>query len=66
MEEKDLGNIFSQFYYVSSAEHKGKGIGLDLFIAKEIVEAHFGKNWTESQPGEGSSFHVVFPVNRQL
>lgn len=65
IEEKELKQIFSQFYRVSTAENKGKGIGLGLFIAKEIVEAHFGKIWAESEPGKGSSFHVIFPASRQ-
>ncbi|WP_153800007.1 PAS domain S-box protein [Foetidibacter luteolus] len=66
IEQKYLEDIFSQFYRVSSSENQGKGIGLGLFIAKEIVEAHFGQIWAESEPGKGSLFHVTFPVNRMV
>ena len=60
-----LANIFNQFYRVNSGNTKAKGMGLGLFISKEIMEAHAGKLWAESEPGKGSSFHVILPlVNR--
>jgi PAS domain S-box-containing protein len=62
--EKDLVNIFNQFYRVSTGTNKAKGMGLGLFISKEIIEAHAGKIWAESEIGRGSSFHIVFPINR--
>ena len=60
--EEHLGNIFNQFYRVSAGNANTKGMGLGLFISKEIVEAHSGKIWAESEPGKGSSFHVLLPL----
>jgi signal transduction histidine kinase len=39
------------------------GTGLGLPIVRQIVTLHGGRVWAESQPGEGSTFHVTLPVN---
>jgi PAS domain S-box-containing protein len=66
IDEENLGQIFNQYYRTSTGESKAKGMGLGLFIAKEIVEAHSGRIWAESTPGKGSAFHVVFPIEKRL
>lgn len=66
IDEENLNQIFNQYYRTSTGESKAKGMGLGLFIAKEIVEAHSGRIWAESTPGQGSSFHVVFPVEKRM
>lgn len=56
-------HIFERFYQGRTEVEPGaKGLGLGLFIVKEIVEAHYGKIWVESQPGKGSTFHITLPV----
>jgi signal transduction histidine kinase/integral membrane sensor domain MASE1 len=37
------------------------GLGLGLFITKQIVAAHHGKVWVQSKLGEGATFHVEIP-----
>lgn len=39
------------------------GIGLGLYLAKLIVEAHGGKTTVESEEGQGSTFTVTLPLN---
>ncbi len=62
----DLDKIFNQFYRVSTSSGTATGLGLGLFISKEIMEIHLGKIWAESEVGKGSTFHLTFPINRMI
>lgn len=55
-----LPYIFDRFWRAENSERRG--IGLGLSIAKGIVEAHGGRIWVDSRPGEGSVFHFTLPV----
>ncbi|MET0462835.1 MAG: ATP-binding protein [Chitinophagaceae bacterium] len=61
----ELSQIFDPYYRVSSKQHRAKGAGLGLFIAKEIVSAHRGRIWAESEFGHGSTFNVVIPLEKR-
>jgi signal transduction histidine kinase len=39
----------------------GVGSGLGLTFCKLAVEAHGGRVWVQSRPGEGAAFHFVLP-----
>lgn len=57
-----VANIFSRFERTRGArQSKTAGLGLGLYIAKGVVEAHGGRIWAESIPDETTSFHVVLP-----
>jgi len=56
LEEK----IFGRFYQVEDVQHHSKpGLGLGLYIAREIAKAHGGNVWCEPRDGGGSAFHFT-------
>ncbi len=56
--------IFSRFYRVEAERNRTQGLGLGLYLSREIVTAHHGRIWVESEPGAGSVFYVEWPVTR--
>ena len=57
---EDVRRIFGRFERAVSARHYG-GLGLGLFVSRQIVEAHGGRIAVESRAGEGSTFTVELP-----
>ena len=57
-----LESIFERFKQVDASDSRDKGgSGLGLAISRSIVTAHGGRIWAESQPGQGSTFHLALP-----
>jgi signal transduction histidine kinase len=56
-----LGDLFKKFIQLNRTEGGGgyKGTGLGLAICKEIVAAHHGRIWVESEEGQGTRFHLT-------
>jgi signal transduction histidine kinase len=55
--------IFERLYQDGdSVDNNRSGLGLGLFISREIVKLHQGRMWVASEPGQGSTFTFTLPV----
>ncbi len=60
---EDHGRIFEQFERTDDSRKHAAGLGLGLYITREIVHAHGGEIMLESAPGEGALFRVTLPLH---
>lgn len=58
---ESLSRIFGKFERAVSERHYG-GLGLGLYVTRQIVEAHGGSIRAESEPGKGAAFIVELPA----
>ncbi len=55
--------VFDRFYRVSGQNlHTYPGLGLGLYISREIIQRHGGEIYVESEPGKGTTFYFTLPV----
>jgi signal transduction histidine kinase len=59
--------LFNRFYRAPNAlAHQTDGSGLGLFISRNIMRAHGGDVWFDSQIGRGSTFYLSIPLRKEL
>lgn len=60
---EECDKIFDRLYQAkSTVEASRKGLGLGLYICKELVSLHGGRIWVEGRPGHGSTFFFTLPI----
>jgi signal transduction histidine kinase len=59
LEDQDI--IFEPFKQTQTGIRHANGTGLGLPISRRLTEAHGGRLWVESQPGQGAKFYVTLP-----
>jgi two-component system sensor histidine kinase KdpD len=59
--EQEKAKVFEKFYRGKDQRERIPGTGMGLTIAREIVRAHHGRIWVESEPGKGTTFSFSVP-----
>ncbi len=62
MDRKHQSKIFDKFYRVEETSERFQGLGIGLYICREIIERHQGTIGVHSTPGEGSEFYFSIPL----
>ena len=67
IKQEDIPKVFDKFQQIeSSLVRKIGGTGLGLPIAKQLIEAHRGMIWVESELNHGSTFSFIIPVAKDI
>jgi signal transduction histidine kinase len=56
--------VFERYYRINTPL-AASGLGLGLYLCREIVTRHGGRITLESTPGQGTTFYVTLPLNMQ-
>ncbi len=64
IESEQIDIVFEAFRQSDIGHRTGKGTGLGLPISRYLAEAHGGQLWVESEEGQGSTFYVRLPLEK--
>jgi PAS domain S-box-containing protein len=55
--------IFERFYQAGTSSSHSAGMGLGLYVSRQIVELHGGRIWAEAPQGAGAQFVIALPLD---
>lgn len=61
--EDKIPRIFDRYYRADETK-KIEGLGLGLFLCKQIIDGHDGRVWIKSKENEGSTFYFAIPIQQ--
>ncbi|MBA2881450.1 PAS domain S-box-containing protein [Desulfosalsimonas propionicica] len=61
MTKQEQEHVFNKYFRGTRARHQCKGLGLGMAVVKYMVDLHQGQTWLESEPGKGTTVHVLLP-----
>jgi PAS domain S-box-containing protein len=59
---EEVPNLFARFQRGKGGQTSVKGLGLGLYVAKGLIDAHRGRLWVESEPGRATTFFFSLPI----
>lgn len=62
MSPEQVARVFDKFYRADASNTAIGGLGLGMSIVRNIVEAHDGRIWVESEPGRGTKVQFMLPL----
>jgi len=63
IDSQELEKLFDRYYRSDNAAERFGGLGLGLFISSEIIKAHQGTFWIESELGLGTTVYIRIPLS---
>lgn len=64
---EDVGKLFTKFFRAENVmKSQTEGSGLGIYITKNVIQAHGGQIWVESELGRGTTFHFTLPTDPNL
>lgn len=66
IDSQELEKLFDRYYRSDNAAERFGGLGLGLFISSEIIKAHQGTFWIESELGLGTTVYIRIPLSERM